>query len=113
MRELSTIDVPKGDAKQPHALEFTAQVNEREAKDKATRCSVAIEATYDGINWQHVAGYESWTGGETDFDGNPAVPTIIIGGEKRPLKYRVVTNAKAESSLAAGKMEAKDTGERK
>ena len=104
MRELQRIDAVK-DSK---AIAFEAAMSDKEASDKATQCSVNLEATYDGATWEHVAGYVNWQGGEVDHDGKPAKPSISVArdGQREPKAYRVVTDAKADSTISVGKLEA-------
>lgn len=109
MKELSTLNLPDRQRKEPLTLDFEAQLSDDEAGDKLATHYVAIEETDDGVTWRHVAGY-TWEGATLDRDGKTFVrPSISVqSAGDRPTKLRIVTDAKEDSTLTAGKLEAKE-----
>jgi hypothetical protein len=96
------------DKRQGYSLDFAAEMTDKEASDPTLFYKIVVEKTYDGSTWEFVAGYV-WQGGEIGRDGNPVKPGITVqfaeeDAKDRPVKFRLMTNAPAESSLVVSKL---------
>lgn len=82
-----------------HRITYTMTMSAADASDPTHQADILVEGTADatGATGWYLLMSETWVGGQLGRDGNPAVPTLSLGGGTplpAMLRGTVTTNAR-------------------